>query len=94
MKRRKIYLSEIESRAVSAFGYDEARRELYILYRSERRGLYIYSEVSPSEWRMLQHTSTVGGIVNAHIKTRHSYRQVDPNEVEIVIRPKTPAARD
>ncbi len=94
MKRRKIYLHDVESRAVAAIGYDEARRELYVLYRSERRGLYIYSEVTASEWHMLQRTSTVGGIVNAHIKTRHAYRQLDPSEVEIVIRPRTPATRD
>jgi hypothetical protein len=94
MRRRKIHLREVDSRAVAAIGYDEARRELYILYRGERRGLYVYSEVSPSEWHMLQRTSTVGGIVNAHIKTRHSYRRADPSEIEIVIQPETRATPD
>jgi hypothetical protein len=94
VKRRKIYLDEVRSRAVSAAGYDEARRELYILYRSERRGLYLYSDVTPSEWHMLQKTSSVGAIVNAHIKPRHSYRPLDPHEVEIVIRQEIPSRHD
>jgi hypothetical protein len=91
MKRRKIHLLEVESRAVSAIGYHETRRELYILFRGKQGGLYVYSEVSPSEWHMLQHTSTIGGIVNAHIKTRHSGRQLGPNEVDIVIQRESPA---
>lgn len=92
--RRKIYLDEIESRAVSAIGYDDSRRELYILYRSERRGLYVYFDVTPSEWRMLRRTSSTGTIVNAHIKPRHSYRQIDSSAVEIVIRRESPVGHD
>jgi hypothetical protein len=91
--RRKIYLNEIKSRAVSAIGYDESRRELYILYRSERRGLYVYFDVTPSEWRMLQRTSSTGTIVNAHIKPRHSCRQIDSGGIEISIRQGSPVAR-
>lgn len=92
--RRKLYLDEIESRAVSAMGYDESRRELYILYRSEQRGLYVYFDVTPSEWRMLRGTSSTGAIVNAHIKPRHSFRQIDSSRVEIVIRRESRAAHD
>lgn len=94
MKRRKMYLQAVESRAVAAIGYDETLRELYVLYRSERRGLYLYSEVTPSERRMLQHTSTIGGIVNAHIKTRHPYRQLNRDEFDIVIQPESRATHD
>jgi hypothetical protein len=92
--RRKIYLREVDSRAVHAIGYDQSRREVYILYRNEQRGLYVYSDVTPLEWRMLQHTSSIGAIVNAHIKPRHAYRQAGSAEIEIVIRPGTPAAHD
>jgi len=94
MKRRKIYLRKVDSRAVYAIGYRKSRSELYIFSRSERRGLYVYSDVRPSEWHMVEHTSTVGGIVNAHIKPRHSYRQLNLNEVEIVIRRESPATHD
>lgn len=94
MARHKIYLREVDSRAVHAIGYDKSRRELYILFRSEQRGLYVYSDVTPLEWRMLQHTSSIGAIVNAHIKPRHAYRQPDLAEFKIVIRPGTRAALD
>jgi hypothetical protein len=92
--RRKIYLCEVDSRAVHAIGYDESWRELYILYRNEQRSLYVYSDVTPLEWRMLQHTSSIGAIVNAHITPRLAYRQPDLAEIEIVIRPRTRAVLD
>jgi hypothetical protein len=94
MRRRKLYLEEVDSEAVYAMGYDEAPRELYVLFRNERPRPYVYDGVTPSEWHMLQHTSSVGAVVNRHIKARHDYRQLDPGEVEIVIRPRTPATHD
>jgi hypothetical protein len=94
VKRRQIHLREVGSRAVAAIGYDDERHELYVLYRNERRGLYIYSDVSLSEWHMLERTSSVGAIVNAHIKTRHFFRRADPSEIEIIIQRESPAAPD
>ncbi|HWE76367.1 MAG TPA: KTSC domain-containing protein [Stellaceae bacterium] len=87
MRRRKVYLHKVDSRAVDAMDYDKLRRELQIVFRSEPQRLYVYSRVSLSEWQMLQKTSSLGAIVNAHIKTRHAYQRFGPDEVEIIIRP-------
>ena len=66
-------LQPVASSAIRAIGYDRRSGWLFIAYRSERRGLYAYRDVTPAEWRMLHRTDSIGRYVNARIKPRHDF---------------------
>ena len=70
-------LHPVESTAVAAVGYDEARQELYVRFKGTSDGTYVYAGVSPSEYRGLLEADSIGGYVNTEIKPRHTYRQLD-----------------
>jgi hypothetical protein len=73
-------LQRVESSAVRAIAYDKPTRWLFVAYRSARRGLYAYRDVTPQEWRMLRRTPSIGRYVNAQIKPRHEFVRIDEAE--------------
>jgi hypothetical protein len=79
-RRPRLRLQPVESSAVRAIAYDKPTRWLFVAYRSARRGLYAYRDVTPQEWRMLRRTPSIGRYVNAQIKPRHEFVRIDEAE--------------
>ena len=79
-KHKPVTLHPVESSAIRALAYDRPTRWLFIAYRSARRGLYAYRDVTPQEWRMLRQASSIGRYVNAHIKPRHAFVRLETLE--------------
>lgn len=74
---KKLRLQPVASSAIRGLAYDRPTRCLFVAYRSARRGLYAYREVTPQEWRMLHRTASIGRYVNARIKPRHDFVKLD-----------------
>lgn len=74
---KKLRLQPVESSAIRALAHDRPTRWRFVAYRSARRGLYAYRDVTPQEWRMLHHTPSIGRYVNARIKPHHDFVKLD-----------------
>lgn len=81
-KRKAVTLRPVASSAIRALAYDRPTRWLFIAYRTARRGLYAYRDVTPAEWRMLRHAASIGRYVNARIKPRHACVRLDDKSNE------------
>ena len=77
---KALRLQPVDSSAIRGIAYDRATRWLFVAYRSARRGLYAYRDVSADEWRMLHHTPSIGRYVNSRIKPRHEFVRLDDAE--------------
>lgn len=75
--RKPLTLRPVDSSAIRAMAYDRPSRWLFIAYRSKRRGLYAYRDVTPQEWHTLRHAPSIGHYVNARIKSRHDFVRLD-----------------
>jgi hypothetical protein len=76
-QRKPLRLQPVESSAIRGIAYDRATRWLFVAYRSERRGVYAYRNVSADEWRMMHRVSSIGRYVNTRIKPRHEFVRLD-----------------
>jgi len=73
-------MERVDSRAVRSMAYDRRTRWLFIAYRSERKSIYAYRNVTPAEWRMLHLAPSIARYVNARIKPRHEFVRIDQPE--------------
>jgi hypothetical protein len=64
----------VESRSVSAIGYDPATFELEIEFRNGRT--YRYQQVPEAAYRLLLQAPSLGEFVNKQIKPRFDAREV------------------
>ncbi len=64
----------VESRSVSAIGYDPATFELEIEFRSGRT--YRYQQVPVAAYRLLLRAPSIGEFVNTQIKPRFEAHEV------------------
>jgi hypothetical protein len=74
---KPLRLQPVDSSAIRGIAYDRATRWLFVDYRSARRGLYAYRDVSTAEWRMLHRAASIGRYVNSRIKPHHEFVKLD-----------------
>ena len=73
---RSIIEIDVDLSAISAIGYDEEGRELYIRFRGG--GTYTYLAVPPEEWVALCEAESKGTFVNQVIKPKYEVREGAP----------------
>jgi hypothetical protein len=71
-----IVTTEVDSSAISAIGYDEERRELYVRFRGG--SAYTYLGVPSEEWVALCEAESKGAFVNQVIKRKYEVREGAP----------------
>jgi hypothetical protein len=67
-----VELTEVESTSIEAVGYDPARAELHLRFRSSGRR-YIYKGVPPEVYEQLLEADSKGQFVNWQIKDVYPY---------------------
>jgi KTSC domain len=67
-------LQPVESRAVTAIGYDRQAEEAYV--RFVGGGTYAYGRVSPTLWEYFRTATSKGRFVNLVLKPRHPCRRM------------------
>jgi KTSC domain len=59
------------STVIRSFDYDEARRELHVLFRSGKR--YIYQDVPPEIFVRMKASFSKGEFFNEHVRDRFAF---------------------
>lgn len=65
-------LQQVESTTFSAVGYNEATRELSVVFRDGGE-TYVYANVPPAAYKEMMEADSVGGYFHANIKDNFEY---------------------
>lgn len=77
-------LRPVSSSNVAMTGYDEARREAGVVFKSSPGQVYVYEGVSPESWGEIQSAPSVGTAVGAVLvrpKLKFRKEPLDRHEV-------------
>jgi hypothetical protein len=73
-EHRDVRMQAIESKAISAVGYDPARQVLRVTFRGGKS--YEYLDVSPEDYDDFMDADSRGTYMNQVIKNKYEWREV------------------